>query len=277
MREQYSPVGVFDSGMGGISVLREITKYMPQEDIIYVGDSANAPYGTKDVSVVRDLTIGHIRNLVESHRAKAIAVACNTATSAAVADLRVMYPDLPLVGVEPAIKPAVLAGDHGRILVMATPRTLAEPKFRNLQHQYEDLAEIYPLPCPGLMEYVERGILKGPELEDFLRRLLEPYLDRDLTGIVLGCTHYPFLRDSISGIVGEEVGIFDGGEGTARELNRRLSEAGLKETDPDRRGSLTFYNTSGNTELLELSRFLFTHNNPDASMWTIRFGDRKDL
>ena len=158
MIQKTNPIAVFDSGMGGISVLKEMTRLMPEEDFIYFGDSVNAPYGTKSLEEIRRLTIGHIRYFIEEKSAKAIAVACNTATSAAVRILREMYPDVPLVGVEPAIKPAVNACPNARILVMATPRTLAEEKFHNLEHIYEEQASIYPLPCPGLMEFVERGI-----------------------------------------------------------------------------------------------------------------------
>ena len=271
MNLKRNPIGVFDSGMGGISVLKEITAYMPHENYIYVGDSANAPYGMRPVEEVRRLTVTHIQNLVENHQVKAVAVACNTATSAAVALLREMYPSLPLVGVEPAVKPAVLADSRPRVLVMATPRTLKEEKFLNLERIYENRAEILPLPCPGLMEYVEKGILDGQELHQFLHSLLDPYKDKGLTSIVLGCTHYPFLKNAISEIAGADVRLFDGGEGTARELLRRVREAGLLRDDYDdaERGKIVFYNTSEDKSLPERSLWLFRYDNPLA--------DRMDL
>ena len=185
MAQKTDPIAVFDSGMGGISVLKEMVRLMPEEDFIYFGDSLHAPYGTKTTEEVRELTIGHIQHFIEDLHAKAIAVACNTATSAAVRMLRQMYPDVPLVGVEPAIKPAVLACSHPRVLVMATPVTLKEEKFHHLEAIYDEQAEIIPLPCPGLMEFVEKGILEGEELEHFLREKISPYLEKDLTGIVL--------------------------------------------------------------------------------------------
>src|SRR5699024_10990328 len=148
MAQITDPIAVFDSGMGGISVLKEMVRLMPEEDFIYFGDSLHAPYGTKTTEEVRRLTIERITDFIENKHAKAIAVACNTATSAAVAILRQMYPDVPLVGVEPAIKPAVFACEHPRVLVMATPITLKEEKFHNLEALYDDKAEIYPLPCP---------------------------------------------------------------------------------------------------------------------------------
>ncbi len=250
------PIVVFDSGMGGISVLREIVKLMPNEDIIYFGDSKNSPYGTKSMEVVRELTLGHIEHFVRDEHVKGIAIACNTATSAAVKTLRNLYPEIPLVGVEPAIKPAVLSQDHPSILVMATPVTIGGKKLHDLEAQYKDQALIYPLACPGLMEYVERGVLTGPELEQFLHELIDPYLEKGINGIVLGCTHYPFLKDTIARIAGPQVRIFDGGSGTARELRRRITEADLAR-NPEHKGRVTFLNSSKDPERLSLSRELF--------------------
>ena len=250
------PIAVFDSGRGGISVLKEMVRLMPEEDFIYYGDSLHAPYGTKPTDTVRRLTIERVTDFIEKKHAKAIAIACNTATSAAVAILRKMYPDVPLVGVEPAIKPAVFACEHPRVLVMATPVTLKEEKFHKLEALYDDQAEIYPLPCPGLMEFVEAGNLDGTEVDDYLREKLSPYLDKDLTGVVLGCTHYPFLRREIRTILGPSVEIFDGSFGTARELRRRISEAGLLRED-GHKGQVTFLNSSPDPEMLRRSEYLF--------------------
>lgn len=256
MAKNTDPIAVFDSGMGGISVLKEMTALMPEEDFIYFGDSLHAPYGTKPTEEVRRLTIGHITSLIKDYHAKAVAVACNTATSAAVRPLRELYPEVPLVGVEPAIKPAVFDCEHPRVLVMATPVTLKEKKFHNLEALYEEQAEIYPLPCPGLMEFVEQGVLDGEELDGFLKEKITPYLDKDLTGIVLGCTHYPFVRKEIRAIVGPDIKIFDGSLGTARELKRRITVAGLQR-DTSHKGTVTFMNSSGDDSKLQLSRYLF--------------------
>ncbi len=257
MAQKTDPIAVFDSGMGGISVLKEMVRLMPEEDFIYFGDSLHAPYGTKTTEEVRTLTIGHIRHFIEDLHAKAIAVACNTATSAAVRMLRQMYPDVPLVGVEPAVKPAVLACPHPKVLVMATPVTLKEEKFHHLEAIYDEQAEIIPLPCPGLMEFVEKGILDGEELHLFLREKITPYLEKDLTGIVLGCTHYPFVRREIRSIVGPSVEIFDGSLGTARELLRRLTVAGLHRED-NHKGTVTFLNSSDDPDKIRLSAYLFS-------------------
>lgn len=225
-RRKEQPIGVFDSGVGGISVLQELLKVMPGENYIYLGDSKNAPYGTKPLETVRQLTFENVRVLLDQG-AKGLVVACNTATSAAVRLMRSMYPDLPIVGIEPALKPAALQKEHPRVLVMATPMTVQQEKFRQLMARYENKAEIYPLACPGLMEFIEAGDLESERLRDFLWKLLGPYLDKGLDSVVLGCTHYPFARKMIRSIVGDAVTIFDGGEGTAREMRRRLAAADL--------------------------------------------------
>ncbi len=256
MAQKTDPIAVFDSGMGGISVLKEMVRLMPEEDFIYLGDSKNAPYGTKTPDQIRSLTLSNIKYLLEEHHAKAIAIACNTATSAAVSTLREMYPDLPLVGVEPAIKPAVEFMEHPNILMMATPYTCKGEKFRNLMDHYSDRANIYPLPCPGLMEFVERGELFGSDLEDFLHKLMDPYLEKNIDAIVLGCTHYPFVKETIQHIAGDNVTLFDGSLGTAKELHRRISLAELN-NDPNHCGTVTFYNSSGDPGRIKLSKLLF--------------------
>lgn len=256
MAKKTDPIAVFDSGMGGISVLKEMVRLMPEEDFIYFGDSKNAPYGTKNVEEIRVLTLENIAYLLEVHHAKAIAVACNTATSAAVRTLRQLYPEVPLVGVEPAIKPAVYSKEHPSVLVMATPYTIQGQKFHDLEQLYKEDATIYPLPCKGLMEFVENGELYGDDLEDFLHGLMDPYLEKGVDCIVLGCTHYPFVKETIQKIAGDEVTLFDGSLGTARELRRRIHAAGL-ENDPDHKGGVTFYNSSGDPGRIKLSTNLF--------------------
>lgn len=226
MSKKTQPIAVFDSGVGGISVLRELKKILPREDYIYYGDSKNAPYGMKDKEEVRRLTIEAAEYLFEQG-AKGLVVACNTATSAAVRTLREMYPDVPLVGIEPAVKPAATLKPNGRVLVMATPMTIREEKFQKLMARYEDMAEIIPLPCPGLMDFVERGDLASAEFRRYLEELLFVHRIHPVDSVVLGCTHYPFAKDLIKEILGPDVQVFDGGEGTAREMKRRLAEADL--------------------------------------------------
>lgn len=232
------PIGVFDSGMGGVSVLRQLVRVMPGEDFLYYGDSAHAPYGTKPLQEIRELTIANVECLLEQG-AKGIVVACNTATSAAVAKLRQMHPEVPLVGIEPAIKPAVLEHPGGRVVVMATPMTLRQEKFQKLMGRYEDKAQIVPLPCPGLMEFVERGETTGDNLRKYLTELLWSVQDQPIDAIVLGCTHYPFVQDMVVQVAGERVAIYDGACGTAREMRRRLRESGLL-SDCEEQGKIEF-------------------------------------
>ena len=253
-RRKEQLIGVFDSGVGGISVLQELLRVMPCENYIYLGDSKNAPYGTKPLEMVRQLTFENVRVLLDQG-AKGLVVACNTATSAAVRLMRSMYPELPIVGIEPALKPAALQKEHPRVLVMATPMTVQQEKFRQLMARYEDKAEIYPLACPGLMEFIEAGDLDSEQLHDFLQKLLGPYLDKGLDSIVLGCTHYPFARKMIRSIVGDAVTIFDGGEGTAREMRRRLAAADLLNPS-EKPGRVRFENSVATEAELELCRRL---------------------
>ena len=251
MDNKNRPIGVFDSGVGGLSVMREALKIMPNEDYIYFGDSKNAPYGIKSVEEVRELTFKAVEFLLNKG-VKGIAVACNTATSAAVADLRKMYPNLPLVGIEPALKPAVESVNDGSILIMATPMTLKEAKFNRLMKKYEDRADIVPVPCPGLMEFIEEGKLKGEEVEQYLLDKVNTYKKGKISSIVLGCTHYPFIEPLLSNIVGEDTVIIDGGLGTAKELKRRLSEKELL-TDSTEVGKVEIINSLDKEEIIDLS------------------------
>lgn len=252
--QKEQPIAVFDSGVGGVSVLRELIKIMPDEDYIYMGDSRNAPYGTRSKEEVRKLTISCAEQLFDQG-AKGLVVACNTATSAAVRVLREMYPHIPIVGIEPAVKPAVLFMEYPRVLVMATPMTIREEKFHHLMERYEHEAEIIPLPCPGLMDFIERGDLNGEDLHSYLKDILYSYSDNRVDAAVLGCTHYPFVRKQIQKVLGEQVRIFDGGEGTAREMHRRLGEKGLLREGKSH-GRITFENSLTDVGKVELCRKL---------------------
>lgn len=255
MSKKTSPIAVFDSGVGGISVLRELVKILPNEDFIYYGDSLNAPYGMKDKDTVKKLTIEAAENLF-AQGAKGLVVACNTATSAAVRVLREMYPDIPIVGIEPAIKPAVTLKENSRVLAMATPMTIREEKFQNLMAKYADqAAEIIPLPCPGLMDFVERGDLNSDSLRNYLEELLFAHRIHPVDSVVLGCTHYPFVKDMIQDILGPDILVFDGGEGTAREMKRRLVEADLINQRKEQ-GTVDFQNSLDDENKIKLCKWL---------------------
>lgn len=243
-----SPIGVFDSGVGGISVLNELAKLMPNENFIYFGDSYNAPYGTKSLEEIKELTVKNANFLVEKG-VKAIVIACNTATSAGAKKVREML-DIPVIGIEPALKPAALMSENPKIAVMATPLTLKLEKFANLMEKFDENAVIYTIECPEIVGFVEKGILDGVEIENCIRKYFEPLKDVKLDGVVLGCTHYPFVKEVIQKVVGDSVKLFDGGKGTAKELLRQLKEKNLL-SDRKEIGKVEFLNSSGNTEIEE--------------------------
>ena len=259
--QQRLPVAFFDSGLGGISVLRQTVKLLPNEDYLYYGDSLHAPYGVRDAQEVIRLCDDAVQLLL-ARGIKALVIACNTATSAAAHQLRKKYPELPIIGTEPAVKPAVERHPGGRILVMATPMTLKEEKFSRLREQYEDEAEIIPVPCGGLMEYVEQGVLRGEAVENYLLDKLEPYMKVPVSAVVLGCTHYPFLTGAIRRIVGRIPEILDGSLGVATQLRRKLDESGLRNPS-EAPGHVEFLNSLDEPEMLELSRSLFAYQDED--------------
>lgn len=251
-----APVAVFDSGVGGISVLKELTAYLPHENFWYFGDSANAPYGVKTIDEIRNLTCHHIQNMIE-RGAKAVVIACNTATSAAAEILRRNYTGLPIIGIEPALKPAALSHEHSRVLVMATPATLHLKKFNDLMHHYEDRAQTFILPCPKLVELIERGELDTPEMYDYLRTQLAEFILHPVDSVVLGCTHFPFAKKALRDVLGDHVQFFDGGAGTARQLKRQLERWGR--INPSMQaGTIVFDTSRPSAEELALCRRLFT-------------------
>ena len=243
-----APIAVFDSGVGGISVLRELVALLPGENYIYFGDSANAPYGEKTTEEVRKLTL-RAAEMLFNRGAKALVVACNTATSAAIHILREKYPEKIIIGIEPALKVATDRFPTGHIGIMATAVTLREEK---LAHQLERFpeAKVERIGAPGLVELIERGKADSPETEALLRNVLAPYVGK-LDALVLGCTHYPFVKDAIGKILGEKTQLLDGGAGTARQTKRCLEQAGLLNPGP---GSVVFENSA--THMLELSQKL---------------------
>ena len=250
MNKKHDYIAVFDSGVGGISVLRHLVRILPGERFIYYGDSANAPYGSRSTEEVRALTLAAVGKLLAEYPLKALVIACNTATAAAVNDVRAAHPELIVVGIEPALK---VAADHfpgGRVGVLATEVTLREEKFDTLLHRFDENVTIYKIPAPGLVELVEHGKVDAPETEALLRKVLGPYLGK-LDAVVLGCTHYPFARNAIRRVLGDDVVLLDGGEGTARETRRRLEQAGLLENGG---GDVILRNSSPDPDMLRLSR-----------------------
>jgi len=214
------PIGVFDSGVGGLSVLREIRRQLPHEHVIYVADSANAPYGDKSQEFITARSLAISKHLIQQ-QAKAIVVACNTATGAGVKFLRSTF-DIPIIAMEPAIKPAAEKTQTGVIGVLATSRTIASENFNRLYSRYGSDIDIIAQACPGLVEQVESGDLTGVKTRALLEKYLLPLLDKQVDTLVLGCTHYPFLSELIQDIVGPAVTIIDPAPAIAKEVRRRL-------------------------------------------------------
>ena len=219
------PIGVFDSGVGGISVLKHIRALMPHEDLLYVADSKFAPYGNKTPEFIRERTDAIAGFLIEKG-AKALVVACNTATAAAAEYLRDRYA-LPIIAMEPAVKPAAQATKTGVIGVLATSGTLQSAQFAALLEHYGQNVQVVTQACHGLVECIERGDLAGAEIEALLRRYVQPLLEANADTIVLGCTHYPFVRPLIESLLGGQVTLIDTGDAVARHLKSRLENLRL--------------------------------------------------
>jgi glutamate racemase len=235
-----APIGVFDSGVGGLSVLREIRRELPAEDLIYVADSGYAPYGDRPEEYVRGRAVA-IMEFLRTRGAKAVVVACNTATGIAVDALRARY-DVPIVAIEPAVKPAAAQSRSRIVGVLATTQTLAGQKFAKLVRTYAGDVEVLTQACPGLVERVEAAELVSQSTRSLVEQYVRPLLDKGADTIVLGCTHYPFLTNLIRDVTGPAVTVIDSAVPVARELRRRLQASGLLAPD-DRHGSETFWTT----------------------------------
>ncbi len=248
------PIGVFDSGVGGISVLKSLSALMPNENFIYLGDSANAPYGTKTDEEIARLTKDAIQKLLELG-VKCIVIACNTATSVGICEMR-EFADVPVVGIEPAVKPASLKHCGEKILIMATPVTLKREKFLNLMNSYKDMAEIIPLPCPDLAELIETDLENEEKIVSYLTEILKPFKTEKIGAVVLGCTHYPHIRHLIEKVVDPQTEIYDGAVGTAKETKRQIESMGLLNTS-EKKGTIKFITSSNDENEIEFMKKIY--------------------
>lgn len=221
-----NPIGIFDSGVGGLSVLKEIRRMLPDEKLLYYADSAHCPYGTKPPEEIRRRII-KISEFLVSHHAKMIVSACNTASIAGLDFLREVF-RIPIVGMEPAIKPAAAITRNGKVGVMATGVTIAGERFNSLLTRFANGIEVYNVACPGLVERVEMGLLNDPETEELIRYFLTPLTAQQIDTLVLGCTHYPFLRPLVEKIMGPGVKVIDTGCAVAKRVKQVLQEEGLQ-------------------------------------------------
>ncbi len=235
------PIAVFDSGVGGISVLKHIHQLLPNENLLYVADSIHAPYGNKSAAEIQARCFA-IAEFLIAKDAKALVVACNTATAAAIDQMRAKY-SLPIIGMEPAVKPAAEASRSGIIGVLATTGTLQSAQFAALLESYGRNVEVVTQACVGLVECVERGELSQESTRALVKRYCQPLLDEGADSIVLGCTHYPLLKSLIQEVVGADVVLIDTGAAVANQLKSRLLEQGLL-ADVDQIASINFWSNS---------------------------------
>jgi glutamate racemase len=226
-----APIGVFDSGVGGLSVLGEIRALLPNESLLYVADSGHVPYGEKSPEFIRE-RCRYLAAFLLGQGAKALVLACNTATAAGVAELRELYPQLPIVGMEPAVKPAAAATRSGVVGVLATTGTLKSAKFAALLDRFASDVRVITQPCPGLVERIEAGELDSAKTRDMLRDWVQPLLAEGCDTLILGCTHYPFIKPLLRQLLPESVSLIDTGAAVARQLRCVLGERQLLATGP---------------------------------------------
>lgn len=242
-----NPIGIFDSGIGGISVLRWLREELPNENFIYIADSSHIPYGDKTKEFIEERSIFLTRFLI-GQQAKAIVVACNTATAAAIATLRSMF-SVPFIGMEPGVKPALSMTKTGVVGILATRETLNSEKFEVLTRRFSDECKFVVQDCPGLVELVEKMELNSQHARELAGQYVQSLLNEGADTIVLGCTHYPFLLELIKDAVGSNIAIIDTSQAVARETSRRIKEEKLLAAE-DKAGSERFY-TSGDPETIK--------------------------
>ena len=244
------PIGVFDSGVGGLSVLRAMRELMPEEPVIYFGDQGHVPYGPRPMEQVRDFSEAITRFLLDQG-AKLIVVACNTASAAALHSLRENFPDVSFVGMEPAVKPAAEYTRSGQVGVLATPATFQGALYASVLERFANGVQVLQHTCPGLVGQIEKGNLDGDETRAILEDALRPMLDRGIDTVVLGCTHYPFVIPLIERVVGENVRVIDPAPAVAKQAKRLLEAQGLK-CPPGDRAEIRLYTSGSAASLLSL-------------------------
>lgn len=255
------PVGIFDSGVGGLSVLRAIQKRLPAENLLYLADQAHVPYGAKPRNKVREYAVKIVRSLLDQD-AKLIVVACNTASAAALHHLRMLFPHIPFVGMEPAVKPAAEHTRTGVVGVLATPTTFQGELYAATVDRFAKGVTVLQDTCPGLVEQIENGELDTPRTRRILESALLPMMDRDVDRVVMGCTHYPFVIPLIKSIVGEDVEVIDPAPAVARQTERLLRTDSMRASGG---GGRTVYVTSGDiTSFRNMISVLIGDDSPDV-------------
>jgi glutamate racemase len=245
-----NPIGVFDSGVGGLSVLRAMRELMPNESIVYFGDQGHVPYGPRSMEEIQKFSEGITRFLLERH-SKLIVVACNAASAAALKYLREKFPDVPFVGMEPAVKPATESTKTGKVGVLATPATFQGALYASVVERFGAGVELFQHTCPGLVTQIEKGELDSAATRNILEDALHPMLEKNIDTVVLGCTHYPFVIPLIQNIVGENVRVIDPAPAVARQVKRLLVAArGNLVNGENKKGAAQFF-TSGDAQAVK--------------------------
>ena len=264
-----APIGLFDSGVGGLSIWRQVVHALPSESLLYVADQANVPYGHRSADEIQANSLG-IADYLVAQGCKAIVVACNTASAVALEPLRQRFPQLPILGLEPAVKPAVQLTRSGVVGVMATPATFQGQLYRATVGRYATAVQVVEQVCVGLAELVEQGDLEGPDCDARLMGYLQPMLDAGADTIVLGCTHYPFVIESIRRLVGPAMAVLDPAPAVARHLADVLGQAGLLATDPARALAPRFATTAAPLAFNRaLSRLVGVSSSSQALTWQL--------
>jgi glutamate racemase len=248
------PIGIFDSGIGGLSILKEIHTLLPDEDVIYFADQAHVPYGSRSLDQVRQLSEEITRFLLEMD-AKLVVLACNTASAASLHYLRAVFPELPFIGMEPAVKPASERTSSGVVGVLATPATFQGELFTSVVDRYADGIQVLQSTLPGLVEHIESGDLDSPEVQRILKMGIEPLLERGADTLVLGCTHFPFVLPAIRALSGGDIQVIDPSPAIARRTQQVLSEQHAR-SEKGEAGKILYVTSSGPDGLMNALRLL---------------------
>ncbi len=265
-RPEQGAIGLFDSGVGGLSVLRHVQSLLPREKILYLADQAHVPYGQRSPDEVRRLSESISRFLLDQG-AKIVVVACNAASAAALDYLRAVYPSLPIVGMEPAVKPAAAGSRKGIIGILATPGTFDSQRYARLMTRYARDVQVLEDPCLGLVEQIETGRFEGDETRHILEHALAPMIEAGIDTVVLGCTHYPLVTDLIRQIVGPGVAIVDPAPAVARQVRRVIEEKNLSNRG-EAPGSLRLFSTGPTDKMAVVAgRFSFDSLPIEQAIW----------
>ncbi len=249
-------IGVFDSGIGGVSVLRVIRELLPHEDLIYFGDNAHMPYGEKSLDEIQLLS-ENVTNFLLEKKCKIIVIACNTASASALKHLRLIHPQVSFVGMEPAVKPAAEQTQSGVVGVIATTATFQGELFASVVERFAKSVTVLKQPCPGLVQQIEEGKVQNADTEKMLRGWLEPMMEKNIDTLVLACTHYPFVVPMLRKILGEKVAIIDPAPAVAKQVKKILEEKKLLN---EAGGTITYF-TSGDVKHFSDTFFMLTGKN----------------